>query len=70
MGGQQGKERNIPSVSMPMAGTLTRSGRMKYRSGKEIRPGPANVFTEHNGKFYLNYQVPTFLYWYFLPDFQ
>ncbi|XP_071520872.1 uncharacterized protein Abl isoform X3 [Panulirus ornatus] len=45
MGGQQGKERHLGSGS----GTITRSSKAKYRSGREIRTTGANIFTEHNG---------------------
>ena len=45
MGGQQGKERHITS------GTITRSTKAKYRSGREIRTAGANIFTEHNGEY-------------------
>ncbi|XP_042867674.1 tyrosine-protein kinase Abl-like isoform X4 [Penaeus japonicus] len=44
MGGQQGKERHLGSGS----GTITRSGKAKYRSSREIRTAGANIFTEHN----------------------
>ena len=48
MGGQQGKERALGSGT----GTITRSGKSKYRSGRELRAAAAgaNVFTEHNGE--------------------
>ncbi|KAK8392078.1 hypothetical protein O3P69_017598 [Scylla paramamosain] len=42
MGGQQGKERHLTS------GTITRSTKAKYRSGRDIRTAGANIFTEHN----------------------
>nr|XP_045596976.1 tyrosine-protein kinase Abl-like isoform X4 [Procambarus clarkii] len=45
MGGQQGKERHLGSGG----GTITRSSKAKYRSGREIRTTGANIFTEHNG---------------------
>ncbi|XP_069183323.1 uncharacterized protein [Procambarus clarkii] len=44
MGGQQGKERHLGSGG----GTITRSSKAKYRSGREIRTTGANIFTEHN----------------------
>ncbi|XP_069974822.1 tyrosine-protein kinase ABL1 isoform X5 [Penaeus vannamei] len=44
MGGQQGKERHLGSGG----GTITRSGKAKYRSSREIRTAGANIFTEHN----------------------
>lgn len=47
MGGQQGKERHVVGGNGP-GGTITRSGRVKYRSGKDVRG--ANIFTEHNGE--------------------
>ena len=46
MGGQQGKERPVLGGAGP-GGTITRPGRVKYRSGKDVRG--ANIFTEHNG---------------------
>ena len=60
MGGQQGKERHI---GVNNTGTITRSGRSKYRSGREIRSmasNPSNVFSEHSGKktlFFINYYI-------------
>ncbi|MPC31604.1 hypothetical protein E2C01_024898 [Portunus trituberculatus] len=45
MGGQQGKERHLTS------GTITRSSKAKYRSGRDIRTAGANIFTEHNGEY-------------------
>lgn len=49
MGGQQGKERQ--QIIGPNIGTITRSTRAKYRSGRDIRPIGSNVFTEHSGKY-------------------
>ncbi|XP_066975213.1 tyrosine-protein kinase ABL1 isoform X7 [Macrobrachium rosenbergii] len=46
MGGQQGKERHIIGSG---SGTITRSTKARYRSGREIRTTGANIFTEHNG---------------------
>ncbi|RXG58343.1 Tyrosine-protein kinase Abl [Armadillidium vulgare] len=46
MGGQQGKERQ--QIIGPNIGTITRSTRAKYRSGRDIRPIGSNVFTEHS----------------------
>ncbi|KAF2361574.1 Serine-threonine/tyrosine-protein kinase catalytic domain [Trinorchestia longiramus] len=46
MGGQQGKERHGSATFSSASGTMMRSSRAKYRSGKDVRG--ANIFTEHS----------------------
>ncbi|XP_076068480.1 tyrosine-protein kinase Abl isoform X2 [Oratosquilla oratoria] len=46
MGGQQAKERHQHLIGG--SGTITRTNRAKYRTGREVRPVPSNVFAEHS----------------------